>query len=174
MSKVESCPIYSKYKESHMLKKFLVFIMILLGSSPILFSEIPDEYQKKLEAKKYLKLPDGREILISQPGNNDKDLVKKRVFMRNNKEILWDKTFNSEYGDVIWQGAHFIPVAPGKFYFDHDKDGYEEIAIAVWHGGQSPDSGTAFVFSLRSNDLVLIKKEPINYEFSKYVYRLID
>jgi hypothetical protein len=146
--------------------------VILLGNSSLLFSEVPDEFQKKLETKKYLKLPDGREILISQPGSTDKDLVKKRVFMRNKKEILWDKTFNSEYGDVIWQGAHFIPVVPDQFYFDYDNDGFEEIAIAVWHGGQSPSSSTGFVFSLRGNDLVLLKEEPINYEFSKFVFKL--
>jgi hypothetical protein len=131
----------------------------------------PDSYLKKLETKKYLKLADGKEVIISQPGTKDEDLVKKRVFMRIGNKVLWDKTYNSEYGDYIWQGAHFIPIIPGKFSYDYDKDGKEEIAIAVWHGGQNMASSSAYVFTISGDSLILKKKEKINYEFSRSVYK---
>ena len=154
-----------------MLRKFFLFIGLLQVNNFDLQAIEPDQYLKKLEAKRYLKLGDGKEIIISQPGTSDEDLVKKRVFMRSGNKVLWDKTFNSEQGEYIWQGAHFIPVVPGKFSYDYDKDGYEEIAIAVWHGGQSIASGSAYVFSISGDSLIFKKKEDINYEFSRSVYK---
>lgn len=71
---------------------------------------------------------------------------------------------------LYWQGAHFIPVVPGKFFYDYDKDGYEEIAISVWHGGQSIASSSAYVFSISGDSLIFKKKEDINFEFSRSVY----
>lgn len=154
-----------------MLKKFFLFIGLLQVNNFALQAMEPDQYLKKLEAKRYLKLSDGKEIIISQPGTRDEDLVKKRIFMRSGNKVLWDKTFNSEQGENIWQGAHFIPVVPGKFSYDYDKDGYEEIAIAVWHGGQSIASSSAYVFSISGDSLIFKKKEDINYEFSRSVYK---
>ena len=153
-----------------MLKKSLLYIVLLQINNPSLQAMEPDLYLKRLEAKKYLKMPNGDEIIISQPGTKDEDLVKKRVFMRKGNKVLWDKTFNSEYGDHIWQRAHFIPVIPGKFAYDYDKDGNEEIAIAVWHGGQNVESSSVYIFSVSGNSLALKAKESINYEFSRYVY----
>lgn len=155
-----------------MLKKSLLFIMLLQISNSALQSMEPDFYLKRLESKRYLKLINGKEIIISQPGTKDEDLVKKRVFLRKGNKILWDKTFNSEYGDHIWQSAHFIPVIPGKFAYDYDKDGNEEIAIAVWHGGQNVKSSSVYVFSMLGDSLILKAKENINYEFSRYVYEI--
>ncbi len=154
-----------------MQKKFWVFILSLFVSSlEFSFAMDQDLYLKKLDSKKYLKLSDGREIIISQPGKSDEDRVKKRVFMRKGENVLWDKTFNSESGDYIWQGAHFIPVVSGKFIHDYDKDGNDEIAIAVWAGGQKVDQSDAYIFSIIGDSLILKKKEIINYEFSKFVY----
>ena len=155
-----------------MLKKFLLFIVLLQINKPALQAMEPDLYLKRLEAKKYLKMPNGDEIIISQPGTKDEDLVKKRVFMRNGNKVFWDKTFNSEYGDHIWQRAHFIPVIPGKFAYDYDKDGNEEIAIAVWHGGQNLASSSVYIFTISRDSLTLKTKKNINYEFSRYVYEI--
>ncbi len=129
-----------------------------------------DSYLKKLDSKNYLELPDGREIIISQPGKFDEDRVKKRVFMRKGKNVLWDKTFNAEFGEHIWQGAHFIPLVPEKFIYDYDKDGNDEIAIAVWAGGHMVDKSEAYIFSIIGDALVFKKKESVNYEFSRSVY----
>jgi len=126
---------------------------------------------EKLQSKTYLKLSDGKEIIISQPGSRNEDLVKKRVFMRKGKKILWDRTFNTEDGDFIWQSAHFLPVVPSKFAHDHDLNGKEEIAIAVWHGGQKVDQCDAYIFEVNEDSLDLKKKEVINYDFSRSVYK---
>lgn len=155
-----------------MLKKFLLFIVLLQINKPALQAMEPDLYLKRLETKKYLKMSNGDEIIISQPGTKDEDLVKKRVFMRNGNKVFWDKTFNSEYGDHIWQRAHFIPVIPGKFAYDYDKDGNEEIAIAVWHGGQNLASSSVYIFTISRDSLTLKTKKNINYEFSRYVYEI--
>ena len=155
-----------------MLKKFLLFIVLLQINKPALQAMEPDLYLRRLEAKKYLKMANGDEIIISQPGTKDEDLVKKRVFMRNGNKVFWDKTFNSEYGDHIWQRAHFIPVIPGKFAYDYDKDGNEEIAIAVWHGGQNLASSSVYIFTISRDSLTLKTKKNINYEFSRYVYEI--
>lgn len=155
-----------------MLKKSLLFIVLLQINKPALQAMEPDLYLKRLEAMKYLKMPNGDEIIISQPGTKDEDLVKKRVFMRKGNKVLWDKTFNSEYGDHIWQRAHFIPVIPGKFAYDYDKDGNEEIAIAVWHGGQNLASSNVYIFTISRDSLTLRTKKNINYEFSRYVYEI--
>ncbi|MFZ4712167.1 MAG: hypothetical protein ACOYL6_00510 [Bacteriovoracaceae bacterium] len=153
-----------------MLKKSLLFIMLFQKNNLSLNAMEPDLYLKKLEAKKYLKMANGDEIIISQPGTKDEDLVKKRVFMRKRNKVIWDKTFNSEYGDHIWQSAHFIPIIPEKFAYDYDKDGNEEIAIAVWHGGQNVEGSSVYIFSISGNSLTLKAQKSINYEFSRYVY----
>jgi hypothetical protein len=156
-----------------MQKKFWIYIISLFVSSvEFSFAIEQDSYLKKLESKNYLKLLDGREIIISQPGKSDEDRVKKRVFTRKGKSVIWDKTFNAEFGDNIWQGAHFIPIVLEKFIYDYDKDGNDEIAIAVWAGGQMVDKSDAYIFSIIGDALVLKKKEIVNYEFSRSVYKL--
>ncbi len=154
-----------------MRKKFWIYIISLFVSNlEFSFAMEQDSYLKKLDSKIYLKIPDGKEIIISQPGKSDEDRVMKRVFMRKGKIVLWDRTFNAEFGENIWQGAHFIPIVPGKFVFDYDKDGHDEIAIAVWAGGNMVDKSDAYIFSIIDDSLVLKKKEIINYEFSRSVY----
>lgn len=76
------------------------------------------------------------------------------------------------FWNSTWQRAHFIPVVPGNFFYDYDKDGHEEVAIAVWHGGQSVESASAFIFNIAGDSLIFHKLEKVNYEFSRYVYEI--
>jgi hypothetical protein len=127
----------------------------------------PDPYVEALAKKKYLKLPDGREILISY--FSLKDGMKIRIFMREKNKVIWDKSFIDEY-DELWYHANFIPVVKNKFLEDLDDDGFPEIAIANWNGGKAPCASSAIIFTVKENSLQLLKKQQINTEFSRHVY----
>jgi hypothetical protein len=152
-----------------MQKRSWPFIILLFNSIAFAADDIDPIVQTFIH-KYYLKIPDGREIIISQPGKKPDDITMKRVFLRNKTTVLWDKTFGSGNDNLIWWDAHFMPVVSGKFIHDVDNDGIEEIAIGTWHGGNDVTSCTAYVFSLKENALVLKEKKRINYEFSRSVY----
>jgi hypothetical protein len=152
-----------------MQKKSWPFIFLLLNNIAFAADDI-DPIVKTFIHKSYLKIPDGREVVISQPGRKPDDITMKRVFLRKKETILWDKIFGTGRDNLIWWDAHFMPVVSGKFIYDIDNDGIEEIAIATWHGGNDITSCTAYVFSLKEDTLVLKEKKRINYEFSRSVY----
>ncbi len=147
-----------------MLIKFLISIMLL---SLNVWATDPDPYVEALAKKKYLELPDGREILISY--FSLKDEMKIRIFMREKNKVLWDKSFIDEY-DELWYHANFIPVVKNKFLEDLDGDGSPEIAIANWNGGKAPCASSAIIFTVKENSLQFLKKQQINTEFSRQVY----
>lgn len=152
-----------------MQKKSWPFIILLLNNLAFAADEI-DPVVKTFIHKDYLRIHDGREVIISQPGKKSDDITMKRVFLRRKANVLWDKTFGTKKDDLIWWDAHFMPVVSGKFIYDIDNDGIEEIAIATWHGGNDITSCTAYVFSLKEDTLVLKEQKRINYEFSRSVY----
>ena len=131
-----------------MQKRSWPFIILLLNSFAFAADDI-DPIAKTFIHKYYLKIPDGREVIISQPGKKSDDITMKRVFLRKNKTVLWDKSFGTGNDNLIWWDAHFMPVVSGKFIHDVDNDGIEEIAIGTWHGGNDVTSCAAYVFSLR-------------------------
>lgn len=68
-----------------MQKKLLIFIMLL---SQIALSKDSDPYVEKLRDKTYLKLPDGKEILLSYPLKYNEGVGEKvRVFMRSGSKV---------------------------------------------------------------------------------------
>lgn len=154
---------------NHMQRRLWIFIGLLF-SSYLFAAEDIDPVVKTFIHKSYLKLPDGREILISQPGNQPNDITMKRVFLRRNKIVLWDKIFGIGNDNFIWWDARFMPVVSGKFIHDIDNDGNSEIAIGTWHGGNDVTTCTAYIFSLKKDSLVLQGQKQINYEFSRSVY----
>ncbi len=152
-----------------MQKRFWIYITILLSNITFAAKDI-DPIVKSFTDKTYLKLTDGREIIISQPGKDASDIVRKRVFLRERSSVLWDKTFGTDNDESIWWKANFMPVVPGKFIHDIDGDGIEEISIGTWHGGNDVTSCEAYVFSLKGNSLLLKEKKQINYEFTRSTY----
>lgn len=152
-----------------MQRKLWIFIALLLINCTFAAEDI-DPIVKTFIRKDYLKLPDGREVLISQPGKQPTDITMKRVFLRKGATVLWDKTFGTGNDNLIWWDAHFMPVISGKFIHDTDNDGIPEIAIGTWHGGNDVTSCTAYIFSIKNDALVLKDQKRINYEFSRSVY----
>ena len=149
-----------------MLIKFLIFIM--LHSLSALAAD-PDPYVEALQEKRFLKLSNGDEVLISYHSHSEETLSKIRIFMRRSGKILWDKTFVNEY-DELWYKANFIPVVKDQFLEDLNDDGSTEIAISNWNGGKAPCASSAIIFTVKEDSLQFFKKQQINTEFSRYVY----
>ena len=148
-----------------MLIKFLISTMLL--SLSVLAAD-PDPYVEALMEKTFLKLPDGRRILISY--YSSKDEMKIRIFMKQKDKVLWDRSFVDAY-DELWHQAHFIPVVKDKFLEDLNGDGLPEIGIANWNGGKAPCASSAIIFTVKEGSLQFLKKQEINTEFSRYVYQ---
>jgi hypothetical protein len=129
----------------------------------------PDPYVEALQEKRFLKLSNGNEVLISYHSHSEETLSKIRIFMRRSGKILWDKTFVNEY-DELWYKANFIPVVKDQFLEDLNDDGSTEIAISNWNGGKAPCASSAIIFTVKEDSLQFLKKQQINTEFSRHVY----
>jgi hypothetical protein len=129
----------------------------------------PDPYVESLQEKRFLKLSNGNEVLISYHSHSEETLSKIRIFMRRSGKILWDKTFVNEY-DELWYKANFIPVVKDQFLEDLNDDGSTEIAISNWNGGKAPCASSAIIFTVKEDSLQFLKKQQINTEFSRHVY----
>lgn len=150
-----------------MLIKFLIFTM--LHSLNVLATD-PDPYVVALHNKEYLKLPNGNEVLISYHSPTEDTNAKIRIFMRNKKNVLWDKTFVNEY-EELWYQANFIPVTKNTFVEDLNEDGFPEIGVAIWGGGMASWASSAIIFSVKKDSLGFLRKQQINIEFSRSVYQ---
>lgn len=126
-----------------------------------------------LHEKRFLKLLNGNEVLISYHSPSMDSNAKIRIFIRNQRKVLWDKTYVNEY-DEVWYQANFIPVVKDKFIEDLNNDGFPEIGIANWNGGKAPCASSAIIFTLKENSLYFLKKQQVNTEFSRYVFRTKD
>ena len=102
-----------------MQKRSWPFIALLSISFAFAADDI-DPIVKNFIHKNYLKIPDGKEVIISQPGKKPDDITMKRVFLRRKATVLWDKTFGTGNDNLIWWDAHFMPVVSGKFIYDID------------------------------------------------------
>ena len=150
-----------------MLKMLLICIILL---SQVALSKEADSYVEKLREKGYLKLSDGKEIIISYPLSiNEGQGEKVRIFLRKGTKVLWDKTYSYDLG-TVWHEAYFIPIKKDQFVLDLNNDTWPEIAVAVWSGGNATDKSSAFIFSVGTDSLNLLKKETIAIEFAKSVY----
>jgi hypothetical protein len=134
------------------------------------FAADPDPYVEALQEKRFLKLTNGNEILISYHSPSEETNAKIRIFMRKNDKILWDKTFVDEF-DELWNQANFIPVIKDKFFEDLNDDGFYEIGIANWNGGKAPCASSAIIFTVKDDSLQFLKKQQINTEFSRFIYQ---
>jgi hypothetical protein len=115
-----------------------------------------------------LNLPDGRSIHLKRIGDH-RQLVTLVKNSDHNKVVLWKKEFEEEF-DRLWDWAFFVPVRPKKYVVDINRDGYPEIGIATWDGGNNIDNRYALVFSVLENQLVYIGRRKFNLEYGRSLY----
>ena len=153
-----------------MLIKFLTFTIFLSTINLQAFAKEIDPIVEKLHDKKYLKLPDGKEIVLVRLYNEIGPSMHMRVFLRKKGVVLWDVTYNGEF-DTLWADAHFHPLYKEEFSSDLNGDSYPEIAIAVWHGGHAMELSRAVIFTVKDDRLIPLKTRQNNYEFSRSVFK---
>jgi len=134
-----------------------------------LIAKEADPFVTKLWDKKYLKTLNGKEIILVGLEFNGGEPNYQRLFLREAKKILWDKTFSQEYS-ALWNRAYFIPLVPEKFILDLNNDGLPEFAVATSHGGQAVWNNLAIIFTLKENQIEFLKTFPINVEYSQSVF----
>lgn len=149
-----------------MLKKLWPFITLLSFN---VVAEEPDPYVVKLWDKKYLKLPNGNEVIIARLTNFIDKHYGARIFMRNGKKVLWDKTYEETY--TLWVDANFIPLTPHQFIEDLNDDGLPEIGVATNHGGNNVGQNTSVIFTVKEDKLEVLKTQEINIDFSRSIYK---
>lgn len=153
-----------------MQKKLWTFIFFLsLNLNFNLWAKLPDPVVEKLWDKKYLKTTSGNEIILVSMETHGGEANYYRLFMRQGKKVLWDKTFSQEYG-ALWNRAYFIPLIPNEFILDLNDDGFPEIAVGTSHGGQAVWRNLAVIFTVRDDHLEFLKTFPTNVEFSRSIY----
>ena len=112
-----------------------------------------------------IKLPDGRVLEAIRCGIHCHCLVVKQA-----KNILRKQCYEEEFGR-LWDYAFFVPIKPGKYFADVDGDGFLEIGIATWDGGNNIIHRYALAFSLKGNKLVYFGQRKFNLEYGEYIYK---
>ena len=110
-------------------------------------------------------LPDGRLILSVRKGDHSHSLA-----LKKGDRILWERVFEEEY-DRLWDYAFFVPIKPMKYSFDLNSDGFPEIAIATWDGGNNMAGRDALLFTVKLTELKYIGRYPFNLEYGESVFK---
>lgn len=99
-----------------------------------------------------LPLEDGRILTLDQL-----DALKwKLSLLGADKKEIWSHAYEEEELDAFWNGAHFTYVMEGKLATDLSQNGFLEIAVSTWAGGNSP-CNTAIIFTVKPEELVVYK-----------------
>ena len=147
--------------------------MLLLSLAIRSHAREPDPYVEKLQEKKYLKLPNGRELVLVRLFNEIGPSMHMRFFLRQKGKVLWDVTYNDDF-ETLWADAHFLPLFNKEYISDLDGDSIPEIAVAIWHGGHAMEFCRSVIFSIQENKLVPLTTFEVNYEFSHSVFKSKD
>lgn len=115
-----------------------------------------------------LNLPDGRSIHLKRIGDH-RQLITIEKGSGRKRVVLGKQEFEEEF-DRLWDWAFFVPIKPKKYVVDVNKDGYPEIGIATWDGGNNIDNRYALVFSVRGNRLVYVDQRKFNLEYGESIY----
>lgn len=143
---------------SYIVKVNRVAILLVTVAS-ILGANIKSE-PKDLTINGDLKLLDGRQISLRMVGDSPCHEVSLRSMAHT---YLWDRTYCTDFG-MLWFEPFFIPVKAGNYEVDLDRNGYPEVAIAVWDGGNHPELGKALIFTVYDRKLILYGKRKYHIE----------
>lgn len=111
-----------------------------------------------------IRLLDGRTIEAVRCGMHCHCLIVKR-----GRNTLNRQCYEEEY-DRLWDYAFFVPVKPGQYSTDVNRDGAPEVGVATWDGGNNIDHRYALVFTLRGDRLYYLEKKKFNLEYGDSIY----
>jgi hypothetical protein len=111
-----------------------------------------------------LRLPDGRMIISKRT-----DYHKHLLILKKGKIIIWQKEYEQEY-DRLWDYAFFVPMKKGHFILDINHDGFPEVAIATWDGGNNIADRDALIFTVKPDRLEYYDRRKFNLEYGESAY----
>ena len=131
------------------LKIFFAILLVLLSSPTI-------AGLKKKPAwpfdKTKVTLKDGRSLLLQR--EKEEYTWKLSLFDKKHR-VLWSKIYSEDFNS-LWGDAFFVRVKRKTFIYDLNNDGYPEIAISTWDGGNAP-LRPAIVFTVKEKELTVFK-----------------
>jgi hypothetical protein len=139
------------------LNKFLFFSGLISNVTLAANGEMPIDDRK-------IQLPDGRTITSIRCGDHCHCLVVARE-----QKQLRKQCYQEEF-DRLWDYAFFVPIKKGVYVADVNGDGYPEIAVATWDGGNNIANRYALAFSLKGNKLIYFGRKKFNLEYGEYLY----
>ena len=129
------------------MKNVIRIIVLSLCIMPTFALSLCDNPFDKTE----LKLPDGRLLVLNK--------IEEHMWVLSlhdkKRRLLWKKTYSQDF-DSLWDFAYFIKVKGKDYARDLNRDGYLEIALSTWDGGNGPKR-PAIIFSVKETELTLFK-----------------
>ncbi len=97
-----------------------------------------------------LHLADGRVIRLLRISQHETKMWLEKG-SGGRRQVIWTKVFEQEY-EGLWDQAFFVPVRPGRYIVDVDRDGTPEIGVATWDGGNY-FYGYGLLFSVKKRSI---------------------
>lgn len=113
-----------------------------------------------------IRLLDGRTIQAIRCGVHCHCLV-----VKQDLQTLSKRCYQEEF-DRLWDYAFFVPVKPGQYSIDINKDGAPEVGVATWDGGNNIDDRYAIVFTIRGDKLYYLEKRNLTLNTAnRYIHK---
>jgi hypothetical protein len=114
--------------------------------------------------KTKIQLSGGRTVVTKRTGDHSH-----LILLEKDGVVLWKKEYEQEY-NRLWDYAFFVPVKKKHYSLDINHDGYPEIAIATWDGGNNIADRTALIFTVKPNSLEFFTIRKFNLEYGESAY----
>ena len=145
-------------KAKSMLKKSLIstiknvhkFLFILV----LIIPTLAESKEKQIWPfdKTKITMKDGRTIRLDKMSE---EYTWKLSLFSKAKKLLWSKTYSQDFKS-LWGDAFFVRVKRKTFIYDLNHDGYPEIALTTWDGGNAP-LRPAIIFTVKEKELKVFR-----------------
>lgn len=123
----------------------LIWLFVICMHIPVVHAA----YKPDLTTDVVIFLSDGRKLSLRNVGDR---ACYELSLSTQVGHYLWDRTYCTDFG-TLWLRPFFVPIKAGKYEVDLDHDGYPEVGVAVWDGGNSPRPRWAIIFSVEDKAL---------------------
>jgi hypothetical protein len=124
------------------------------------FPSATAEAKRDLMMNGSLTLADGRKLVLKH-AQSEAACWEMSLRARTGK-YLWDRTFCTDF-DLLWLEPFFVPIKADRYELDLNRDGYPEIGVAVWDGGNAP-MRWAIIFTVEEKSLRPYGRKKYNIE----------